>query len=309
MQTTLSELFRTVESEQGTHSFCVLVLDALRTALSQHKIKRRRDFKNQLLAVFKLIRQTQPRYAILIESFYRIMKVYEKQKRLSVKELLDEIERVKVSYLLEMKQLTNVSDAIDVERKNILIHDHSHSMQNVLKGMRKHNRVFQVIVAEQDPKKTQDNIAFLHANKIPFKVVPAYMLSHIDETIDMFFCGAVTFKQNRHFVMDPGSRSIISHFHLEKKPIYVFLTTSKFSLWKAHKVHTEVDVKVHKRRHPRHREIEFERLKFSHDRVALDLVNYTVTEQGIYRPPGLMRVFNEKFKKRQRLVRKYFKEG
>ena len=307
MQATLSELFRAIESEQGTHSFCVLVLEALHTALSQYKIKTRRAFRTQLMSLFTLVRETKPRYAILIESFYRILEVYDKQKRTSVPALLDEIERVKVSYLLEMKQLVQVSDKIKVEGKSILIHDHSHSVQNVLRAMREHKKPFQVIVAEQDPQKTHDNIAFLHAHDIQFKVVPAYMLSHIDKAVDMVFCGAVTFQQNRHLVMDPGSRSIISHFHLEKKPIYVFLSTSKFSLWQSTKGMADIDVKVHKRRHPRQMEIEFERLKFSHDRVAVDLVSNIVTEQGIYKPQGVVRVFNEKFKKRQRLVKKYFR--
>ena len=133
MQATLSDLFRKIEADIGTHEFCVLALESLKNALKQYKIETDAEFIKQLLNVFELVKETKPRYAILIDSFYRFLESYEKQgKDKSVNELINEIERIKVSYKLESKQLTDAAQSIDIKGKNILIYDHSHSVQHVL---------------------------------------------------------------------------------------------------------------------------------------------------------------------------------
>jgi len=181
---------------------------------------------------------------------------------------------------------------IDADGKNILIYDHSHSVQHALETLKSIGQKFTLLIAEQDLQKTSDSIMFAHQLEIPYKVVPSYMLSYLDETIDMAFFGAVTLQHGGQFVMDPGSKSVISHLHLEKKPIYVFLTTSKFSLWDIKSPQKEIYVKSHMRKHHHLNDIEFERVKFSHDRVDLNLVDFTVTEKGIFTPKELQKEYD-----------------
>lgn len=300
MQSILSDLFRKIESDIGTQEFCSLVLNALKSALKQYKFHSTDDFVKHLLQVFDLIKSTKPRYAILLDSFYRFLKYYEKQKDpQSILKLIDEIERIKIAYMLEAKQMVDVVGAdVDVKDKNILIYDHSHSVQHILEFFVKKHKKFNVIIAEQDIEKTEDNISFCHRLGIPYKVVPSYMLSQMDQAIDMLFFGAVTFQEGYQFVMDPGSKSIISHFHLEKKPAYVFLTTSKFSLWEiSDKKQTVYSVK-NKRHHHCEHSIEFERIKFSHDRVPLDLISFVGTEKGIHNTAEFTDMFDEMFQRR-----------
>ena len=132
---------------------------------------------------------------------------------------------IKKYYEKEMEILTEVCSNIDVNNKNILIFDHSHTVQNILKYLHQSGQKFTILLAEQDLKKTEDNISFLISTGIPFKVVPAYMISHLEEGIDIAFFGGVTFQNGEQFVMDTGSKSIISELKIEKKPIYVFITT------------------------------------------------------------------------------------
>ena len=307
MQNILSELFRNIEAETGTYGLCTMTLDALKNAVEQHKIKNVDEFKRQFLLLFELIQMTKPRYAILIDAFYKILDFSEKRSDASEEELIQEIGHINASYQLEKLQMVQIGKQIDVHNKSILLHDHSHSVHSVLNALRQDGNKFNVIVAEQDIEKTEDNIKFLHDHEIPYQVIPAYMLSHIEEEVDMVFCGGVTFQESGSFVMDTGSKAVISHFKLEKKPIYLFMSTSKLTLWPITKTH-EVFKKSHKRKHHVATEIEYDRLKFSHDRVPLDLIDHIVTEKKIYEPDDFRKMFDELFKKREKQREKYLKK-
>jgi len=306
MEATLSDLFRTIESELGTHEFCLLVLKALKKSLMQYKFSNHKVLLEQFHDLFDVVRKTKPRYAIVNDSLYKVMEVLEKDTHVSIKDLTLHIDAIHKLYVSEMQSLINVGQSIDVDGKNVLIYDHSHSVQNILRTFKEQGRSFRVLVAEQDLEKTEDNILFLHQLGVPYKVVPSYMLSHVDETVDLLFFGAVTLQKNGNFVMDPGSKSIISHFYLEKKPVYVFLTTSKFSLWQPKAKELQIYTKSHKRCHHTLTEIEFERLKFSHDRVPSNLISHVVTEGGIRTSAQIVKIFETRLVKRRRQHRQYF---
>lgn len=284
----LSALFRSIEMDLGTHAFCILVLEAFLTAICQYKIKNKEQLLQQFNEIFDLIENVKPKYAILIDSFYKIFRQAGDQ---TIEEISKNIEEIKAYYQGEMDLLINVAHQLNVQNKNILIYDHSHSVQNVLKYFKKRGDQFTVLVAEQDAEKTEDNIAFLCEAQIPFKVVPAYMISHLEETIDMSFFGAVTFQEGCQFVMDPGCKSMISELKLEEKPIYVFLTTSKFSLWEVKDYQKEIHVKSQALNPKTSHQVEFERIKFSHDRVPAKLIDWVVTEKAIYTPEQVSQEF------------------
>jgi translation initiation factor 2B subunit (eIF-2B alpha/beta/delta family) len=309
MQNTLSSLLRDLEMEMGTHRMCIMTLDALKEALLNYRKQGHHHFKKSLYLILDLVSHTEPRFAILIDSIYKIMEMAESMNEDdSMADLCLEIDRISASYQLEKLHMVRNAEAIDMEGKNVLIYDHSHSVQDVLTAARNRGLQFNIIVAEQDLHKSADNIAFLHDHQIPYQVVPSYMLSHVDDMVDMAFFGGVTFQENHNFIMDPGSKSIISHLHLENKPIYIFMTTSKFSLWKLDSPSYEVYSKPHRRRHHHWEHIEYERLKFSHDRVASNLISHVVTEKAVYRPAQLIRLFNKLFQSRQQQKKRLTEE-
>lgn len=250
--------------------------------------------------IFELIRNVKPRYAILIDSLFKIAPHVDSSA--SKEDLIRFIETIKTQYEIEMVLLQEHVRKVDAKGKNILIYDHSHSVQHALETLHEMEEDFSLLIAEQELGKTSDSITFAHEMGVPYKVVPSYMLSYLDETVDMAFFGAVTLQHGGQFVMDPGSKSIISHLHLEKKPIYLFLTTSKFSLWTIQSHQREIYVKSHMRKHQLS-DIEFERIKFSHDRVDAKLIDYTVTEKGIFTPTALQEEY-ERLKKARDEVKK-----
>lgn len=284
----------------GTHGFCILVLESFAVALDQYRIKTKEQLLQQCTEIFELIQTVKPRYAILIDSFYKILCQVSSEKG-SVAEIIESIDQIKKSVQHEMKDLLKAAETIEADGKTVLIYDHSHTVQNALHHLHKKGQRFNVLLAEQDLDKTEDNVEFFHTHKIPFKVVPAYMLSHLEETIDMAFFGAVTFQEGGRFVMDPGSKSIISELKLEGKKIFLFLTTSKFSLWPVKEKNSQIHVKSDIRAHHIMNKIEFERIKFSHDRVSVDLVDCVVTEKGIFKASELKKEFDRQMAQREKV--------
>ena len=98
------------------------------------------------------------------------------------------------------------------------------------------------------------------------------------------------------FRSDTGSNALVAQFHLMKKPIYMFMTTAKFSMWSSEK-RTEIYTHSEKRVHSC-KPISFERFKFSHERVPLELFTQVVTERGIFAPEKIQELYEEKLKKR-----------
>jgi translation initiation factor 2B subunit (eIF-2B alpha/beta/delta family) len=170
----------------------------------------------------------------------------------------------------------------------------------VLIHLKNKKNKFNVIIAEQDYEKTHDNIERMYAAGIQFMVVPAYMLSHLHDQIDMVFFGALTLKDTMNFVMNPGALSIISEFHHEKIPVYMFLGTEKFSLWKSKK-RGEIFIHKHTRKHL-NKPIVYERTKYSHDRVPSDLFKKIVTNEGVFTSKQIEKMFNEKYTTSNNLI-------
>lgn len=299
----LSELFREIEVDLGTTELCTLTLEALYDALKEVRSNDLHHFYSQLKELTLDVQSTQPKYAIIIDSFYELLRhVYAEDHKHP--EHFQVPKKIFLKYLKELikekkhrrQEIIKISEKIKLNGKTILIYNHSGTLEHVLLHAKNKKQKFKVIVAEQDFDKTGRIIEFLHENSIPYKVVPSYMVSHLDENIDMLFFGALTLKSTIDFVMDTGANAIIAQFHLKKKPIYVFLVTGKFSLWKAEK-RTEIFTRSKTRSHHT-KSIDFEHIKFSHDRVDVNLVTKIITEEGIFTPDEIKKVFNEKLKKR-----------
>lgn len=294
-----SKLMRELEMEIGSRDLTDMVLFAFEDAIKAFKGDAFDSFCKQYEDFTLMIENTEPKFGIFQYYFGILKKEMAKQCDLhgaenwrehaakTIKKILD--------YAIEQKKkMLAQAEKIDINGKTILIHDHSHTVHDVLVHLKEKKRKFKVIIAEQDFEKTHDNIARLHEAEIPFMVVPAYMLSHMYEDIDMAFYGALTLKDSMRFVMNPGAQSIVAEFHLEKIPVYMFLGTDKFSLWKSQS-RGEIFIHKHTREH-KTKPILYERIKYSHDRVPVKYFDKIITNEGIFTPEELKKLFDEKMK-------------
>lgn len=291
-----SALLRDIEAEIGARDLATLTMDALRDSIKALKVKNRSEFEVEFSKVFELIAKTEPRFGILNYCFDTLKNEFDKTLSTNWKDsLVNSINEILKHRRKQGRQVCINAEELDVEGKTILIHVHSHSVHDVLIHYKKMGRRFKVVIAEQDFEKTHDNIEVIHNAQIPFQVIPTYMISHVMDNIDMVFFGALTLKDTFEFVMEPGTHSVASEFHAANVPMYMFIDTNKFSLWKSKK-RGEIFIHKHTRSHCS-KPIEYERIKYSHDRVPAKIFSKIVTNEGVFDADGIVELFNEKFKK------------
>jgi len=295
----LSELLREIESDIGTRDMAFLVFESLTSSIKGFKSKNSKDFCEQFSHLVDVVSTTEPKFGILNYNFTKLMIAFNQiiaNKQYSEKKwkklAINEIKRILAKNKKMKKDLLVNSEKFNIEGKTILIHDHSHTVQDVLVHYKKMGRKFRVIIAEQDFEKTHSNIEKLHYYGIDFQVVPSYMLSHIHDQVDMAFFGALTLKDTMDFVMDPGTYGTISELKVDNVPIYIFIETNKFSFWKSAK-RSEIFIHKHKRKH-HSKPIEYDRIKYSHDRVPSKMFDKIITNKGVFTQDKLKKYFIEK---------------
>jgi len=302
----LSSLLREIEIDLGATDLSILCLKALRDTLKELHPRSLHDFDTQLEHIVKDIQSTQPRYAIVIDGFIELLKLVHKEDQKQGNKDYEANKEKFLKYLKKLikehkniqKEIIKQSNALNFNNKTILIYHHSVTLEQVLLNAKKNTKNLKIIVAEQDQTKTGANIDFLHQHNFNYKVVPSYMISHFTKEIDLILLGALTLNSDMKFVTDTGTNAIISQFYLQKTPIYMFMASQKFSLWKLDpNKHSDIFAQKHKRTH-HCKNIDFKRVKFSHDRIELKMFDKIITERGILTPEEIETCFNEKLKKR-----------
>ncbi len=278
------ELLVHLEHDVGTRDTCVIFLQCLREALTLTSFATARDVQSQVAGFYQLFLGVRPRMAIVQHYLDRAMDVVVDHPEASKEELirlvLEEIDRAESDGKACSAQLMQRALSVIEEGSRILIHSHSHTVLDALRSARKAGRTFDVVVAEQEIDRTLDMVRFLRDADIPFRVVPEYMLSHIEDDISMMLIGAVTLKEDMNFAVDAGTRAVVSEMRSAGVPVVLLMSSNKFSYWKTHKSHQVVHtVKTlfHKQG-----KFEYERVKFSHDRLPLDQLDRVVTEEGVF---------------------------
>lgn len=288
----LSSLLREFENDIGTSDLLRVVLEALKKSMKDFRPQSHTDFRNQFENLVYLFCHTEPKFGLFRYYFQKL--IYEFDHLPDGFQDFDTFFENQIEHIQKKEAENNLailhhSEEIDVHNKSILIYDQSHTVRNVLSHLQAQKKKFNVIVAEQEPEKTHSNIEFLHQANIPFQVVPDYMLSHIGDRVDMLFFGALTLKSNMDFVMSTGTHSVISEFHTMKTPLYMFIQTTKLSLWESD--HKEVYHREESRCHSC-KPINYTRLKFSHDRVEAGLFDKIITNEGIFSEKTLKEFFD-----------------
>ncbi len=292
-----SKLLLELETDCGTTDLTTIVFKTLLVSIQNLKVTNLRIFKEELDEIYKKLSHTKPRFGIINYYLNQLRAIWEGDfaDKEELRDMLVENIKKNLEEIQKNKQdVLNHVEELNTERKTILIYDHSHTIHNILEHLFKEKQQkFKVIIGEQDYQKTHENIEVLHQIGIPFQVVPDYMLCHIHENIDMVFLGATTLKDTMTFVMDPGTYGLVSQFNSFNIPCYLFCCTNKFSLWNS-KHQDELSFKKDNRLHP-HKSIEYERLKYSHDRVNAEKFTAIVTDEGIFTPQEIKKLFKHKF--------------
>lgn len=292
----LSELLRDIEVDAGTSDMALLVFDALKDAIQTLKVEDNETFYDEFKQLVEVVSRTEPKYAILNYYVSQLLSEFcalKEEDGVDYKQwAIDHVSRIHDEMQLRTEAILEHSDKIRFEGKTILLHDHSHTVHKVLQYQKKKGKKFKVIVAEQEHEKTHENIEVLHAAKIPFQVVPDYMISHIHKNVDMVFFGGLTVKDTMDVVMDPGAYAVISQFKAMNIPTYLFIKATKFSFWKS-KPRGEIYFHKHKRKHSS-KPILYDRLKYSHDRVPAQLFHRIITNDGVLTASKLEELFQKK---------------
>jgi translation initiation factor 2B subunit (eIF-2B alpha/beta/delta family) len=312
-----SKILLDMEADLGTRDTAEEVLTALEKAIRDVESLSTRQFDAQFNELLLIIKNTQPRMGLIIDDFYQIWQAAEgariKSKTdkepedtayLSLKKIiLDKVLEIKKHDESDMKQIIKNGVKEINENDTILLHSHSNTVLDIIKQAAE-NKQFQCIVAEQEYSKTQQIIFQLNKAKIPFSVVPEYMLSHVEDLVNKVFLGAVTINSFLHVVGDAGSNALVSEFQ-GKVPIFLFMTSSKCSFWEAESLHHSF--KEQQMRSHIFQTFEYKRIKYSHDRVPLNMFNYIITEKKKYSAGEMETWYQEEYKKREEWRKTFIK--
>lgn len=311
----ISELFLDIENVVGTSKLNDFVLKALRRSIHDFREKGEDDFFQQFYELLEIVKNSEPRIALVIDSLYEVWQTLLAAKAKEhpeghtywERQVMNSIKKLRGVSRDEHQKMSRAGVSQVRKGDVILIHSVSRSVLDTIFQAKKLGKDFRVIVAEQETEKTQYLIEVLSNHNIHFQVVPEYMLSHIEKDITKVFLGGVTINNQMNVVGDAGSNAIVSEFHLRKSPIYLFISTRKFSLWKSRESHHTYKVKSI-RAVANCRPITFERIKFSHDRVPLEFYDFIVTELGVLTPKEAKKLYDEKYEERRPWREEFLKE-
>ncbi|MBD3331098.1 hypothetical protein GF354_06280 [Candidatus Peregrinibacteria bacterium] len=289
-----SQILRELEVEVGTRDMATVVFEALIEAIQALEVEGHEEFEKQFDNLTKFVFDTEPKYGILINYFTILLNEVKKSEKTNRETIIKKLNEILKERRSENRKIYKFAEKINVEGKTIFIHDNSHSVHDVLKYYKRKGKHFRVIIEEQDFEKTQNSIEALHDAGIPFSVIPSYMISHIMASVDMVFFGCLTLKDTMEFVMSPGTHAVLTEFADHSIPSYLFINTNKFSYWKS-KERGEIFYRKHTRKH-HSKNIEYERIKYSHDRIPVKSFSKIVTDEGVFNPEQIKSVFEKKYK-------------
>jgi translation initiation factor 2B subunit (eIF-2B alpha/beta/delta family) len=310
----ISKLFLNIESEVGTTRLNDMVLMGLKKAIHDFREKGEEDFLRQFYELLESVKNTSPRIALIIDHFFHIWNVLNEAKEQDhpashiywEQKIVDALKAFSQESKMERKKMIKAGVSAMAKSDVILIHSISGSVLDTLIEAKRKGKVFEVIVAEQESEKTQQIVEVLAKKKISFRVVPEYMLSHVESEITKVFLGAVTINSEMNVVCDAGSNAIVSEFHLSQKPIFLFISSRKFSLWKARSEHHHY--KAISTQTLSCAPVQFQRLKFSHDRVPLSYYDAVITELGRMKPDEVQEIYEKKYKDREAWRKEFFRD-
>jgi translation initiation factor 2B subunit (eIF-2B alpha/beta/delta family) len=297
-----NDLLVNMEREHGTRDTCVHFLECLKGALDHTRFRNADDVRRQFADFYALFTCMKPRMAIIqnyLDDVLEHLAPGETDAAAIIGRMIGDVRAAEEDNAKRNEKLKKEAVKSVRHQGTILVHSHSHTVLETLELAAHTHKKFDVIVAEQETSRTLEVAKFLNARGIPFVVVPEYMLSSVEMDIGCMLIGAVTLKHDMHFVVDAGTKAVVSEMNAAHIPVHLMLSTNKFSYWKTKPALQTVKT-VKNVTHP-HAGFAFDRIKFSHDRLPLDQVTKVITEDGTYDPAGLRVLYREKLEEYKKL--------
>ena len=230
----LNAILVDMEREHGTRDTCVHFLECLKGALDNTRFRDAADVRKQFSDFYDLFTCMKPRMAIIqnyLDDVLERLPEGDADPSAVVASMIELVRSAEADNVERNERLKHEAMKLVQHRSTVLVHSHSHTVLETLDMANNTHKKFNVIVAEQESSRTLDVLKFLNARGIPFTVVPEYMLSCVEMDIGCMLIGAVTLKHDMHFVVDAGTKAVVSEMNAAKIPVRLMLTTNKFSYW------------------------------------------------------------------------------
>ncbi len=277
----LNRLMREHESVAGSSRATLLALGAFMAAIGELNCSSA-QLKEQYLSLTEAIKATHPKIIPLIhllEEFESEMHPFfggdyasVQEKALAVLQAKYDTLQAKSGKIIELG-LTCVDkgDTIVVHTINL----------NVIRILTLAHEVMEkdlnVIVLQQEMPTTKRIVNPLRESAVPYQAVPEYALTHFIEKADKMFCAALSVTADQKVVAPVGTTNVASLCYYHKIPVYLFANTLKFAHGPSH------DQRIHSESVTMAKDTDaYELITYSHDVMDLKMVDYLITEQGVY---------------------------
>jgi len=292
----LRRLVREHEETAGSSRSTLLALRALIAAMRELECPAE-ELRDQYLEITHAIKKTRPKIIPLIhliEEFEAEIEPFFGNDPEVVQNKAAEILQAKHEKLQSKSgKIIELGLTCLEKRETIVVHTVN---LNVISIIALSHQVMEkdlnVIILQQDFLKTKRIISHLRQADVPLQAVPEYSLSHYIGQADKMFCGALSITADKKVVTPVGTANITSLCHYHQIPVYLFANTLKF----AHGAFE--DQRIHRESVRQDKDADaYELVTYSHDVMDLEMVDYLVTEDGIYPKDKVQDYLNKVYKK------------
>ena len=277
----LSSLMRDHEDIVGSSRATMLALQSLITSVRELRCPQN-QLRSEFAELADVIRQTRPKIIPLIH----LMIEFEDE----ISEYLDgDLETVqeKAAAILQAKH-DKLEDKINrigqlgltcIQDDDIIVlHTASPDVTNMIAMAKEEiGRKIKVIVLKQDFVKTKKLLTILEKAHVELEIIPEFSLSHYIEQASKLFVGALSITHDHQAISAAGTANIASLCHFHNIPVYMFANTLKISHGRseAQRIHEKHVIQMEK-------DTNYILTTYSHDMVNLGLIDFLVTEDGIF---------------------------
>lgn len=138
-------------------------------------------------------------------------------------------------------------------------------------------KALDVIVLQQDMAHTKRIVQPLREAGVPHQAHPEYALTHYIGQANKMMCAALSITADQKVVAPVGTANIASLCHYHNIPIYLFANTLKFAHGRSQDQH------IHRETITVAEDADaYEFTTYSHDVMELSMVDFLITEEGVY---------------------------
>lgn len=277
----LYRLFRDHLHVRGASQTTGLALRSFIASLGQLRCPVQ-DIRGQVETLIHTIKDSEPRIAPLINLIVSCEKEFEQQKifeNSTGEQVAAGAARIVTNHIQRLEESTRRlvhigGDCIE-NGDVIMIHSFSRPILEMFSCARERGTVFEILILKQAFVKTKQVIKYLEGEHLTYTVIPEYNVSHFVDKATKLFLGAIAITADGKALCSMGSNGIASIAHIAGLPVYLFVTSLKFSPERS------TDQHIHKKTEQlMEGGVVFTQISHSHEIVDLELITHFVTERG-----------------------------